>query len=112
MVPCQDKTVYSRYVIWLVLKMVNPNAETYVPGDILKKTPFYESTYPHWKVTEGEVVSVTKSKVKDINLGKDEKPLYRARYGFYAEYPIFSIFIKADGQIYEVSQLGFNKDGT
>lgn len=91
--------------------MVNPETETYSPGEVLKRTAFYEGTYPTWKVTEGVVVAVTKHIAHDHALGKDEKPLYRARYGGHATYPIFKIMLKADDKLYVVSQLGFNKDG-
>jgi hypothetical protein len=92
--------------------MIDPLTETYVPGETLKKTPFYDGNYPRWKVTEGVVVSVTKGIAHDQSLGKDEKPLYRARYGGQTTYPSFNLLVKGtDGMLYAVSQLGFNREG-
>ena len=92
--------------------MIDPNTETYAVGDVLKKTPFYSSIYVTWSVTEGTVVSVKKTSVPDAIMGKEDKSVYRSRYGIQQEYPVFAIMLKApDGQTYLVSQLGFNHDG-
>lgn len=93
--------------------MQDPNTEFYSPGDPLKRTPFYDGNYPSWTITEGTVISVKKLLVQDSDLGKEERPMYRGRYGFQKEYPSFSIFLQGtDGNVYIVSQLGFNHDGS
>lgn len=92
--------------------MQDPNTESYAPGDVVKKTAFYEGIYTSWKITEGTIISAKRGSVPDLALGKDEKPIYRARYGIQKEYPAFTMFIQTTEGVFVVSQLGFNREGT
>lgn len=86
--------------------------EFYKVGDVVKKTPFYASTYPNWKADEGTVVSCKMHLVLDANLASTDKAFFRARYGTQPKYPIFQMLIKVgeSPHPYLVSQFGFNKD--
>jgi hypothetical protein len=87
--------------------------EKYSPGDKVMIQDFYISHYGEWgkkMIGKEAIVLFAKSfPVYAPNIGKDERPIYQAKYGILAEYTLWELHIELEGRRYIVSQLGFSK---
>ncbi len=85
--------------------------EVYSVGDKVHITDFYRANYRDWSVgnAEGTVKFAKMKMVRFEDIGKDERPIYQARYGLLSEFPLWELHVEIMGKTYIVSQLGFTK---
>lgn len=85
--------------------------ESYNPGDKVYITDFYRANYRVWSKdhTEGVVKSAKMKMVRFEDIGKDERPIYQAKYGMLMDFPLWELHVEILGKLYIVSQLGFSK---
>jgi len=76
-------------------------------GDQVKLTQFYLDNYPLWSPSSGTITKVLpQKKYRLIDLDKEERPLYFAKFGKLDIYTLTPMWVDFNGNKYLVCDLG------